>query len=84
MEIYLHKNFLKQFKKLPLKIKKKFIEIKKIFLKNPFDKILNNHSLKGKYKNYRSININNDYRVIYKIENNIIIFIIIEINSELY
>ncbi len=65
MKVKYQKSFLKDFKKLDEKIKKQFLKRQTIFLKNTFDPILKNHSLKGDFKNFRSININADFRAIY-------------------
>jgi len=35
------------------------------FTDNPHNSRLNNHSLKGKWKGYRSINVTSDWRAIY-------------------
>jgi len=47
---------------------------------------LNNHQLGGQLKNYRSININADWRLIFQEFNqgNIIYFIVIGTHSQLY
>ena len=67
MRILLHKNFDKNYKKLKESEKQAFKERRNIFLKNPFDPVLNNHPLGGQYKGYRSININGDLRVIFEV-----------------
>lgn len=84
MKISLHKKFLKEYRKLNDKDKKRFKEKRDLFLKNPFDISLNNHQLKGRYKRYRSINISSDLRVLYENKENIIIFSIINTHSNLY
>ena len=85
MKISFHKNFEKQYKKLHLKAKNKFKERKDIFLIDPFDQILNNHPLHGKYKGYRSINVTGNIRAVYKLaENNIAIFVAINTHNNLY
>jgi len=38
----------------------------KLFISNPFNPILHNHSLKGELKGKRSINITGDYRLIFE------------------
>jgi len=43
------KNFTKSFIKLNRKIQDKFTDKLKIFIKNSFDKVLNNHWLKWKF-----------------------------------
>ena len=72
-------------KKLDNKQKIKFKEKIDLFIQDKFNPILNNHSLKGKYKGYRNINIAGDLRAIYKqtIKNNII-FIAIDNHNNLY
>ena len=58
MAFYLKKSFLKKFKKLPKKIRSKFDEQTKIFANNPYNPILNNYALHGKYLGCRSILLN--------------------------
>lgn len=66
MKIRFHKNFGKQYKKLTRREQKKAQERLSLFLKDPFNPILHNHPLKGKFLDYRSINITGDLRAIYK------------------
>lgn len=85
MKLRFHKNFEKQYKLLNSKQKKKARERLKMFLENPFAPALNNHPLKGKYLDYRSINIGGDLRIIYKfIDNNECIFAAIGSHNKLY
>lgn len=84
MRIKLHKNAEKQYKKLKLAEKKKFKERRDLFLEDEFNPVLNNHSLKGKYLGYRSINITGDLRAIYKKDGMDIIFVAIDSHSNLY
>ena len=84
MKISLHRKFLKGYKKLNNKDKKRFKERRDLFSINPFDFKLNNHQLNGKYIKYRSININSDLRVLYKRKNKIIVFFTIDTHSNLY
>ena len=84
MIINLHKEFIKRYKKLKPNEKRKFKERRNIFIKDEFDPILNNHSLKGKHQGYRSINVTGDLRVLYKKENDIVTFVIIDSHSNLY
>ena len=78
------KVFIKQYKKLPLKIRQKFNERLIAFETNPFNIILNNHSLHGEYGGYNSINITGDYRAIYFMNNDMAVFIRIGTYSELF
>jgi addiction module RelE/StbE family toxin len=84
LSIYRHRNFVKQFKKLPRKVQVKFEERIKLFVDNPFIEILNNHSVEKKFPECRSINITGDYRAIYKYENDSVLFVNIGTHSELY
>ncbi len=79
MQIILHKRFLKYYKKLDSFDKKRFQKRRNLFLNNPFELILNNHKLNGKYKKYRSINITGDLRVLYEDRKEDVIFVIIDI-----
>jgi addiction module RelE/StbE family toxin len=85
MTIIFHRNFEKQILKLRIGGCRRLQERLKIFLRNPFDIILNNHPLKGKYADYRSINIGGDLRAVYKrIDENECIFTEIGTHGELY
>lgn len=80
--------FLKKLKKTDVKIRKRFKKRIAIFIINPFDQQLHNHSLQREYKGYRSIDITNDWRAIYveKREGDEIIayFIAIGTHKDLY
>ncbi len=84
MIIVFHRNFTKDFKKLPSKLKEKFNERFIIFGKDPFNPILNNHPLRGKYLDHRSINITGDLRALYKKVGNEATFVEINSHSNLY
>jgi addiction module RelE/StbE family toxin len=85
MEYVLSKNFEKQFKKLPKKLKEKVIAQLELFVTNPVDKTLSNHKLSGEWVTHRSINITGDIRTIYNIENkDLVRFVAIGSHSELY
>lgn len=85
MKIALHKNFEKQYQKLRPNEKKRFKARRDLFLQNPYHPLLNNHSLQGKYKGYRSVNIGGDLRVIYElIDENTAYFVAIDTHSKLY
>jgi len=85
MNLKLHKNFIKQYQKLSKKDRNKVKERIGLFLNNHFDERLNNHSLKGKYLNYRSINITGDLRAVYKyIDENECVFVALGTHRQLY
>ena len=85
MTISYHRDFTKNFKKLPPKHKEKFKEKLMLFGKDLFNPVLNNHALSGKYRGYRSINITGDLRAIYKMEDDDnALFVKIDSHSNLY
>lgn len=85
MKIRFHHNFEQQYKKLRLNEKKKCKERCEIFLNNPFNPLLRNHPLQGKYAGYRSINISGDVRAVYRlIDKDIAYFVAIGRHRDLY
>ena len=76
MKIKLHKRFTKRFSKLNQKQKVKCRHRLNLFLDDPFNPVLNNHALRGKYQGLRSINVSGDLRAIYEMINNDIAFFI--------
>lgn len=85
MKIRFHRHFDKQYQKLKKSEQEKARERLILFLENPFNPVLNNHPLKGKFLDYRSINITGDLRAIYKmVGENEAIFVAIDIHSHLY
>ena len=85
MRIRYSREFKKQYIKAPQKIKLAFKNKRNLFLKNPYSLILNNHSLKGKLKGYRSINITGDWRAIYsQLRPSVVTFEILGTHSQLY
>lgn len=66
MKVRFNKRFQKSFEKTSLKIKRAFALRLDLFIKDRFNKLLNNHSLNGGWENYFSINITGDWRAIYR------------------
>lgn len=84
MKIQFHKNFIKQYKKRR-SIKRQIDERIVLFRIDPFDPILNNHGLTGKYEGYRSINITGDFRAIFElIDDDTARFIDMDTHGNLY
>ena len=84
-ELVRHRKFKKSYKKLPIKVQLAVKERLRIFAVNPFNEILNNHSLHGTYEGCRSINVTGDFRIIYTEElNSDIILLDIGTHSQLY
>lgn len=84
MTISYSKNFIKQSKKLNQEIRKKLLERISLFSENPLHPLLRNHPLKGKYKNYRSIDITGDVRALYLQKENEAVFDAVGTHSQLY
>ncbi len=84
MIITYRKDFKKDFQRLSSKKKEKFGEKILLFESDEFNPILNNHSLRGKYEGYRSINVTGDLRAIYKKSSKEIMFVAIDSHSNLY
>lgn len=86
MQIEYSKKFIKEFKKCPVNIKNSFKTRLVIFINDQYNSILNNHPLIGELKNYRSININGDWRAIFEEVDGgkIIYFVAIGTHSQLY
>ncbi len=84
MKISYSKNFIKNLKKLDKSLRNKLLERIELFSIDPYNPVLNNHSLKGKYRDYRSINITGDYRALYLVYGDKVIFDLVNTHSELY
>ena len=84
MIISYSKNFVKQSKKLSKPVRDKLINRIELFTNNPLNYELNNHALKGKYRKYRSINVTGDYRALYLMQDDSVIFDLIGTHSQLY
>lgn len=88
MEIRLSKNFRKKFKKADKSIQEAFLRRVDLFQQDPHLAILKNHSLTGKWKHYRSINVTGDWRAVFKIQEKngavVIMFETIGTHSQLY
>lgn len=79
------KDFSKQFKVLRPKQKERFYERLDLFKKNPHDRALRDHALKGVHKGYRSIDIEGDLRALYFVKGDVVvIFGFIGTHSQLY
>lgn len=81
MQLFRHRNFTKQYKKLSFKQQAFIDEAIFKFYKNPFDAKLRNHALKGKYKSCNSIDAGFDLRIIYKQEKNDVVVVLLRVGS---
>lgn len=85
MNIFFHRHFTKQYRKLPKKIQQRFKERLAIFSADPFYSPLRNHALAGDLEGYRSIDITGDIRAVYKtLREDAVEFALIGSHSELY
>lgn len=66
MNAQFHGRFKKRYKKLRISEHTRVKERLRLFKRDPFDPLLNNHPLQGKYQGCRSINISGDLRAIYR------------------
>lgn len=66
MKIYYSSKFAKEYKKLPLKIKKSAEKKEKLFRENPFHPSLKTHKLTGKLKDLWAFSIDFEYRIIFE------------------
>jgi addiction module RelE/StbE family toxin len=85
MKILIHKHFEKDYKKLRPKVKLRWREQRDLFIREPFNVALNNHSLRGRYEGFRSIDVTGDYRALYKhLGEKMALFIRINTHRNLY
>ncbi len=85
MTITYSRRFKKNAQKLPHKIQRALTARIRVFSKNPHDIQLHNHALSGPLRNYRSINITGDYRLIYEeYDKSTVRLIDIDTHSNLY
>lgn len=69
MVIYYSSKFEKEYRKLPLLVKKLAEKKETIFRNDPHDPVLKSHQLTGKLKSYWSFSINHQYRIIFETVN---------------
>lgn len=85
MRAQLHQRFKKRYRKLRVAERNRVKERLGLFVRDPFDPILNNHPLRGKYQGCRSTNIGGNLRAIYKeIAVNTVFFVELGVHGELY
>ncbi|MGH7195627.1 MAG: type II toxin-antitoxin system RelE/ParE family toxin [Candidatus Saccharimonadales bacterium] len=84
MMVAYSKHFIKQAKKLDPNIKQKLQIAIREFTEDPLQPSLHNHQLKGKFKDYRSINITGDIRALYLPQADKAVFDAVGTHSQLY
>ena len=66
IEIFITKEFTKNYQRLPLNIKRKAEAKEKLFKENPFNPLLHTEKLYPKSKEVWSFRIDRKYRIIFK------------------
>ncbi len=84
MKIIFSKYFEKRLNKLTSSTKNQFYVRPELFMINPHSEQLSNHPLHGEYNGYRSINISEDIRAVFKVEDEYVKFEDIGTHSQLY
>ncbi len=65
MKVSFHKNYKKRYRKLKLNQKKQVDDALDKFIRDPCDKTLYNHALKGTMKGMRAISAGFDLRIVF-------------------
>lgn len=85
INVLFRKDFEKQLKRLPKKKQDAFFLALDRFFTAPYNLLLHNHSLNGKWKGYRSIDVDGDLRAVYKeFSDNIVRFASIGTHHQLF
>ena len=86
MQVYYRKSFLKQYKKVPLKIQRKFKERLELLLTDQEHPLLHVHQLTGELSVLSSMNVTGDYHALFTLDvaPRSVIFFYIGTHSELY
>lgn len=84
MTIGYTKAFVKQAQKLSPQVRQQLQDRLAQFSKSPLHRTLHNHALKGRYKEYRSINIAGDLRALYLQKEDEAVFDALGTHSQLY
>lgn len=88
MEIRYGTRFRRQYLKADKEIKVAFAQTLEMFLEDPNHPSLRNHQLKEKFAGYRSIDITDDWRALFKIKGSktktVITFYILGTHTQLY
>lgn len=66
MKIYYSSKFVREYKKLPIIVKKQAEKKEKIFRVDPYEASLKAHKLTGKLSDYWSFSIDYKYRIIFE------------------
>ena len=81
MRIKLHKQFKKQYKKLPAHTQDKTKVVITIFARDPHDVRLKNHALTGKLQGLRAISVTGDIRIIFEEHRDYMLVVFLDIGT---
>jgi addiction module RelE/StbE family toxin len=85
MKIRFQESYIKQFKKLSRPQRQLVTETIEFFAENPMHDSLRNHPLRDKWVNYRSITVDDDLRLHYRIiDKDTALFVAVGNHYELY
>lgn len=84
MHIIFHRNFKRQYQKLPKKVQLQFAIRLELMIENSQNPILHIHQLRGEDQKYTSMNVTADYRALFTQTTKQITFYKIGSHSELY
>ncbi len=85
VDIHYHQKFVKDFKKLPRKIRELVVELEKIFRTNPFDPQLHTKKLSGKLQCFYSFRTTRDWRIILEFtEKDLVTFLAVMNRKDIY
>ncbi|TSC58337.1 MAG: Uncharacterized protein Greene041679_120 [Parcubacteria group bacterium Greene0416_79] len=82
--LYRSSRFRRQWKRLSVRIRDEATARLEMLVRSEYDPLLNNHALSGKYAEYRSINVTNDFRIAYRRVPDGFYLIAVGTHSELY
>lgn len=81
MRIVLHKKFTRRFEKLPPDLKEKTKSILRKFESNPFDPLLKNHTLTGKFLGQRAFSVTGNVRIVFEEYNHYVAVLMLDIGT---
>ena len=66
MEIYYSSKFAREYRKLPVGVKRRAEPAELLFRENPFHPRLKTHKLHGRFREYWAFSIDEKYRIIFE------------------
>lgn len=84
MNVLFKKKFKKQLQKLPTKVEQKFVDRLTLFVSNQHSPVLRVHTLLGSRYPFQSMNFTADYRALFLVVDDTVVFYEIGTHSELY